>query len=128
MDKIQQIEAEIKRRLREIPKKETDKRLRAVYGGVEFELMGILEFIDSLPEDNPSEDLEKEQPQEPKTKGWVARWKDSTKIFVFDEKPFRLGNEWHSETERKIRIPQYSFPDLTWDDEPIEVELEIHRV
>lgn len=52
--------SEIKRRLREIPKKETDKRLRAVYGGVEFELMGILEFIDSLPEDNPSEDLEKE--------------------------------------------------------------------
>ena len=52
--------AEIKRRLREIPKKEEDKRFRAVYGGVEFELMGILDFIDSLPEDKPSEELEKE--------------------------------------------------------------------
>ena len=64
----------------------------------------------------------------PKIKGWVARWKDSTKLFVFNEKPFRLGIEWHSETERKILLPIDSFPDLKWEDSPIEVELTISRV
>lgn len=50
--------AEIKRRIKEIPKNETDKRLRAVYGAEAFVLMELFSFFDDL--EVKSVDLEKE--------------------------------------------------------------------
>lgn len=45
----EKIRAEIIKRRKAIPKEEDDKRMKAVYGGIIFELTEILEFIDSLP-------------------------------------------------------------------------------
>jgi hypothetical protein len=42
------VAAEIKRRIKEIPKNETDKRLRAVYGNEAFVLMELLSFLDTI--------------------------------------------------------------------------------
>ena len=40
--------AEIERRIKAIPKDETDKRLRAVYGNEAFVLVKLISFLDSL--------------------------------------------------------------------------------
>ena len=45
----EKIRAEIIKRRKAISKEEDDKRMKAVYGGIIFELTEILEFIDSLP-------------------------------------------------------------------------------
>lgn len=45
----EEIRAEIIKRRKAIPNEEDDKRMKAVYGGIIFELTEILEFIDSLP-------------------------------------------------------------------------------
>ncbi len=50
--------AEIKRRRKEIPKEETDKALKAVYGNEAFVLTDLLSFLDSL--ETKDVDLEKE--------------------------------------------------------------------
>ena len=44
----EKIRAEIIKRRKAISKEEDDKRMKAVYGGIIFELTEILEFIDSL--------------------------------------------------------------------------------
>lgn len=59
--------------------------------------------------------------------GWVAR-DDSGSLNVFDEEPTRdekLGM-WSDGLDH-FGLPYSSFPDLTWDSDPIEVELIIKR-
>lgn len=55
---------------------------------------------------------------------WVAMDK-SGKLFAYDSKPKRecyLGF-WYSDLNCMGSISRAFFPDLTWEDEPIEVEL-----
>ena len=73
-----------------------------------------------------------EQGSFPKIKGWVARDKDGELSF-FSVHPMRF-----EDYATKWCVPgacivchlgfNESFPDLKWEDEPIEVELIIHRV
>lgn len=49
--------AEIVRRRKEIPKNETDKALRAVYGAEIFVLTKLLEYVESLPVANNEKEL-----------------------------------------------------------------------
>ena len=75
------------------------------------------------------EGLEKEQPEEPKIKGWAARDEDGILTFSF-KKPERAQNGdvgyWFGGDF--LELSKEGFPDLKWKDDPIEVELEIHRV
>ena len=72
--------------------------------------------------------IEKEQPEEPKIKGWVARDKDGTLVF-YGQKPDREIVNWDdSGTDEHVCINQNMFPDLKWEDEPIKVGLTIHRL
>lgn len=79
----------------------------------------------------------------PKIKGWVARDGTVRRIDVgrlrfFDNKPFRrdyittVNGEWgeHRDYPCKyiINLPKDLFPDLSWKDEPIEVELTLNRI
>lgn len=57
-DKVQKIKEEIVRRRNSLPKETEHEGLKAVYGGIAHELTELLEFIDSLPEEPASEDLE----------------------------------------------------------------------
>ena len=131
MTQIEKIKAEIERRIKE------NEKLPHRYIRLDEDKQ-LLSFIESM-EKGPIIDEGKDEIDEgftrmmlkesaPKIKGWVARWKDSIKIFLFNEKPFRLGIEWHNETDRKILLPKDSFPELKWEDEPIEVELTISWV
>lgn len=68
----------------------------------------------------------------PKIKGWVAR--DSVEdafngcgLILHHSKPWRTGGEWSNQTIA-MHLPWSMFPDLCWEDDPIEVELKIHRV
>lgn len=58
--------------------------------------------------------------------GWVARDKDG-RIFAYTNKPVRDYSlqEWESDFVSEINGK--SFPDLTWDDEPIKVSISIKR-
>lgn len=62
--------------------------------------------------------------------GWVARDKMGTTC-LYNECPERYNapiNEWGADNPLQYyRIPDELFPDLTWDDDPIEVELIIKR-
>ena len=67
---------------------------------------------------------EKNKRMENKYKLWVARDK-SDELFAYASKPEReyyLGF-WYSDLNCVGSISRAFFPDLTWEDEPIEVEL-----
>lgn len=54
---------------------------------------------------------------------WVARDKDG-ELILFYNKPFRLEyDRWATTWINWMKLDSKLFPDLTWDDEPIEVEL-----
>jgi hypothetical protein len=57
-DNVQKIKQEIERRRKSLPKETEHEGLKAVYGGIAYELTEILQFIDSLPEEHASEDLD----------------------------------------------------------------------
>ena len=59
---------------------------------------------------------------------WVARDKDGRLyLHVSSEKPIREGDEWmgYSGGERSdfLSLPNDLYPELTWGDEPVEVEI-----
>lgn len=73
-----------------------------------------------------------------KIKGWVARDDDGT-LAIHYEKPRRVcyynneivldGTPWVWENEAGYGLlPVKIFPDLKWEDEPLEVELAIKRI
>ena len=60
---------------------------------------------------------------ENKYKFWVARDKDGN-LFAYNDKPTRCDNqkEWFEE-KFLFSMENSFFPELKWEDEPIEVEL-----
>ena len=73
----------------------------------------------------------------PKIKGWVARDKGAKSCCFYFNKPIRHTISWMDERgETGVYDDDYVFlsdlhldiEDLKWEDEPIEVELTIHRV
>ena len=78
------------------------------------------------------DDMEKErqrrQENEPTIKGWVARDKDG-QLGVYDILPIRGNTCWYPQVRfENWVLPENAFPDLKWEDEPIEVELIVNRV
>lgn len=75
-----------------------------------------------------------------KIKGWVARCKwpcpDELYFYRGEEKPIRCGSHVEGVSEdyywdfshEVAPLDPTLFPDLKWEDEPIEVELTIHRI
>lgn len=61
--------------------------------------------------------------------GWVCRDNNSLNTqVVIGDKPKRTGfNYWENKSADCITLPKDLFPDLTWDDGPIEVEIVIKR-
>ena len=64
-----------------------------------------------------------------KLKGWIAMDKDD-RVYLHPVKPYRhLGFDWWwNETGSVFKVEQSLFTTLTWEDEPIEVEIEIKEV
>lgn len=59
--------------------------------------------------------------------GWVARDKTGYLVLHYKEPHRTLGGEkWYSAQSQKS-LPRESFPDLTWESDPIEVEITIKR-
>ena len=68
---------------------------------------------------------------------WIA--KDEFSLTLFEEKPFReqQGSYWNSKGSSRVLIIEdekekwlftdYDFNELSWEDEPIEVEVQIKR-
>lgn len=56
--------------------------------------------------------------------------KDADVCNLFENKPVRRQNHWESSIRNCDNfpvgyLPKYMFPDLTWEDEPVEIELVI---
>ena len=61
-----------------------------------------------------------------KLKGWVARDGDY-ELCLYEEYPAR-GNKYWEVLGDFWQLPPHLFPSLTWEDEPIEVEITIQEV
>lgn len=61
-----------------------------------------------------------------KIKGWVAR-DHSGNLFLFQDTPVRK-NKWWIAGLGGFYLSRKSFPELTWENEPIEVEILIRKV
>lgn len=68
--------------------------------------------------------------QEYKIKGWVARDLDGQLCLFQDEKPIKEKKYWMSNGSigKWMYIDSKTFHELTWEDEPIEVELTIKKI
>lgn len=62
----------------------------------------------------------------PKIKGWVARDSVDNRLTLFMAKPYRGSMYWIAQAISSLPIECY--PDLKWEDEPIEVELTINKI
>ena len=68
----------------------------------------------------------------PKIKGWAAR--DEYGLWLYREKPYRVEGVFYSHWTDKngpnseFPININIFPELTWEDEPIEVEILIRKI
>ena len=68
--------------------------------------------------------------QECKINGWfAARNRDET-LHVFQIEPRRIVDEgkWWDRDYISIEIPECTFPELAWEDKPIEIELKINKL
>ena len=67
--------------------------------------------------------------EEYKIKGWVAARDQDETLHVFQVEPRKIGDEgrWWDRDYMSIEISKDAFPELTWEDEPIEVELTIKK-
>lgn len=69
----------------------------------------------------------------PKIRRWVARQPNGS-LWLYDNKPhfIRDYNVWGSEIGREIELEDITdptiFSDLTWESEPVEVELLIKKI
>ena len=120
MTQLEQIKTEIWRLI----KVNKSLKPRDFTQGIAVGYADVLSFIESL---------EKEELQDIKIKGWVARDKDDSLWFHYS-KP-HLENEiektWWGSSDDSFEIYDFNhsgFEDVTFDDGPIEVELTIHRV
>lgn len=56
---------------------------------------------------------------------WVARDKESFmghELILYAQNPTRMSTFWTT-SARTFQLPTELFPDLTWENEPMEVEL-----
>ena len=73
--------------------------------------------------------------QEVKIKGWLVRDKDDYTA-IYSKKPIRGKTEWidsncsksSSESSCILYFSEFMFPEITWESEPIEVELTIKTI
>lgn len=59
--------------------------------------------------------------------GWVARDDDGQLLYLYDSMPTRGINMWNDHGSLLTHLNDNLFPDLTWESEPIEVEIIIKR-
>ena len=80
--------------------------------------------------------LSEKDTEETVIQGWVCRDKKYNALNLHAEKPYRaqsgydVSNEpdwWESDCASFLPLDKNLFPDLTWDDDPIEVEIIIKR-
>ena len=71
-------------------------------------------------------DFDLPEPEEEVTiEGWVAR-DDDGDIYAYRNKPTREDNFWlDDDAPSLISLPITSFPDLTWESDPLEVTITI---
>ena len=136
MTQIEQIKAEIERRIKALEKTFPN----TYYEGEVCGLKRLLSFIESLEKeskDNKTEaymkgfcdgvEAERESADvAPKIKGWVARDSVDKRLTLFMAKPYRGAEYWIAQAISSLPIESY--PYLKWEDEPIEIELTISRV
>lgn len=81
--------------------------------GVQFTCDDIVNLIQSL---------QQEQAKTPANNGWIARDMNND-LHYFDVKPVRMLTKWWDRDYVSMPIDRTLFENMSWEDEPIEVEL-----
>lgn len=55
---------------------------------------------------------------------WIARDKDG-KLYFYNLKPDKIDNYFQCDFGGMLRINPNLFPDVTWENSPVEVELKL---
>ena len=65
-----------------------------------------------------------------KLKGWLTRDEDGTLGFYYNNKPIRVDGSWINGCFWMVLVDEISdgFPEITWESDPVEVELEIRKI
>lgn len=66
--------------------------------------------------------LQQEQPEVSAGHGWVARDMNNN-LHYFSVEPVRFGAKWWDRDYLSMEVDRSLFGGLTWEDEPIEVEI-----
>lgn len=68
--------------------------------------------------------------QDYKIKEWFAARDEDETLHVFQVEPRKIVEDgrWWDRDYISIEISKNAFPELTWEDEPIEVELTIKKI
>lgn len=68
--------------------------------------------------------------EEYKIKGWFAARNKNGILHIFQVEPRKIIDEgiWWDRDYMSIELSENDFPELTWEDEPIEVELTIRNI
>ena len=93
------IKQEIERRIKQLPEETEHKPLKAVYGGIAYELIKLLRFIDSLPEEPASEDLEEAANE--------FGIRQGVELKPFAIKFFTAGAEWQKQQMKEVLQTEY---------------------
>lgn len=59
--------------------------------------------------------------------GWVAKDNDSQELYLYSSVPTRMINMWNGHGSLLMPLDAKLYPDLTWGDDPQEVEIIIKR-
>ena len=107
--------AEIERRIEET--KSMKPTFDQFWAGQISAFKGVLKIVNSL---------QQEQTEVSAGHGWVARDMNND-IHYFSVEPARLRVKWWDRDYSSMDVDRSLFDWLSWEDEPIEVELFIHK-
>lgn len=71
--------------------------------------------------------LSEKDTEETVIQGWVAKDNDSQELYLYSSVPTRMINMWNGHGSLLMPLDAKLYPDLTWGDDPQEVEIIIKR-
>ena len=64
----------------------------------------------------------------PKIHGWWVARDENGDLWAYEMKPSRFESTWWDRDYSRLSLDNDDFPEITWESEPVEVELLIRKV
>ena len=106
---------------------EVDKNIRDLYGNIPDAIMFGECAAESFREGVKFALGKQEKDADTVIQGWVARDDDGQLLYLYGSMPTRGINMWNGHGSLLMPLDAKLYPDLTWGDDPQEVEIIIKR-